>query len=623
MDSAAAAVTPSPAPTEPGAASAGVWRLAWLTPRACRVILVLLLAFDFAAHLRYLTADCPIDLSGDEAQYWDWSRHLDVSYYSKGPLVAYIIRASCAVFGDTMPAVRLPALVFGTATLVVTYLLARKLFKSDRVALGAVLLFHVVPLFVAGSVLMTIDPPFFLCWAVATYLLAGAVFDGKRGAWPVIGVVVGIGFLAKYAMFLWFVSMLAALAADRQSRPLLRTRGPWLAVAIACVFTLPVVVWNSRHGWVSARHVGTQTGTAGGHFQVGNVIEFVIGQIGVVGPGMFALMVGAVVYALRVGRRRTGAGQDDANKAVLATADVTHARHVRFLAVIGVTFFLLTLLTSFRAKVQMNWPAPAYFTLMILVAGFLATRLADRRLWLPWRPWVWFTIVFGLVMMPIAHDPAVLYPAVNWLNPKLLSLRQDWAGKHGFRGSVADAIPEDGVTGQQVDFAYKLKGWEELGGALSKELDALGPGSFALCHDYQQASALAFYLKGQPNTYYAASYYQDLGDRGRMTQIDIWPDRNLEPVLPGGRPNPLVGKNAVFLGRHDKPFPDLLNAFDRVEGVMIDKPRQQPDGTWIVKPEVRRIILPIEKDGLTVRQFRYFRCYGFKGMARPKGPTAN
>ena len=84
--------------------------------------------------------NCPIDLSGDEAQYWDWSRNLDLSYYSKGPLVAYIIRASCEMFGNTMPAVRYPALFFSVATSLVTYLLTKKLFDSEKLALGTVLL---------------------------------------------------------------------------------------------------------------------------------------------------------------------------------------------------------------------------------------------------------------------------------------------------------------------------------------------------------------------------------------------------------------------------------------------------------------------------------------------------
>ena len=64
-------------------------------------------------------------------QYWDWSRNLDHGYYSKGPAIAYIIRAN-GIFGDTMQGVRYPAIAFGVATSIVTYLLVRRLFGSER-----------------------------------------------------------------------------------------------------------------------------------------------------------------------------------------------------------------------------------------------------------------------------------------------------------------------------------------------------------------------------------------------------------------------------------------------------------------------------------------------------------
>src|SRR3954470_7001532 len=116
-------------------------RWPWLTPAVCRAIFAGLLVFGIVGHIRYLVNNCPLGLSGDEAQYWDWSRQLGLSYYSKGPLVAYIIRASCWLFGaETMWAVRMPALVLATGTGLVTYLLTLKLFRSDRLALGAVLL---------------------------------------------------------------------------------------------------------------------------------------------------------------------------------------------------------------------------------------------------------------------------------------------------------------------------------------------------------------------------------------------------------------------------------------------------------------------------------------------------
>src|SRR5215813_5439928 len=69
-----------------------------------------------ALHLAYLACDCPLDLAPDEAHYWDWSRNLDWSYYSKGPLVAYLIRLgtelaggiALQLTGSEMLAVRLP-----------------------------------------------------------------------------------------------------------------------------------------------------------------------------------------------------------------------------------------------------------------------------------------------------------------------------------------------------------------------------------------------------------------------------------------------------------------------------------------------------------------------------------
>src|SRR6476661_5917929 len=208
------------------------WKLDWLTPIRCRLILVLVMVVGFASHVRYLNYNCPIDLSGDEAQYWDWSRNLDWSYYSKGPLVAYIIRASCNLFGETMPAVRYPALVLGVATSIVTFLFTRKLFGSDRLALGAVLLNHFVPMFVAGSVLMTIDPPYFFCWALCTYFAAIALFDGKSWPWVFVGVFAGIGFLAKYAILLWYVGLVVYLLVAPQGRKRLKSAGPWVAFAI-------------------------------------------------------------------------------------------------------------------------------------------------------------------------------------------------------------------------------------------------------------------------------------------------------------------------------------------------------------------------------------------------------
>ena len=101
-----------------------------------------LIAAAAGLHVAYLAVDCPLDLAPDEAHYWDWSRHLDWSYYSKGPLVAYLIRASQAIFGPSsrfllgseMPAVRLPAVACGSLLLVSLYVLTAQIYKRESLA---------------------------------------------------------------------------------------------------------------------------------------------------------------------------------------------------------------------------------------------------------------------------------------------------------------------------------------------------------------------------------------------------------------------------------------------------------------------------------------------------------
>jgi undecaprenyl-diphosphatase len=530
------------------------WNLAWLTPLRCRVILLALLAFGLLGHFRYLTNDCPIDLSGDEAHYWDWSRRLDICYYSKGPMVAWLIRASCEIFGNNMPAVRVPAILLAVGSALMTYWLALRLFRSDRIALGAVLLNHLVPMFVAGSVLMTIDPPFFFFWAAATCLAVKAIFDGSKLAWIAIGLAVGLGFLAKFTSLFWLVSLFLFLMLDKNSRRWLRSPWPWIATIISLLFTIPVLIWNARHGWVSARHVVKDAGPGGkAGFNPLNLAEFLGGQIGALGPTMAAIIIGAIIFALR--RRR-----DDSDD----------GRAMRYLLIIALPLLAVIALLSFVTKAQVNWPAPSYFPLLILAAFFLATRLRDPLSWRKWRGIFWITVIFGLAATPIAHNTQLLYQPVNKIAHML--------------GRKKPIEP------RQWDPTFRLRGWQEFGARISSELAYVRPDAMVMCEDYQSTAEAAFYVDGQPITYYVGSW---LARPARLSQYDLWPDRRLD--------NPaLFGRDAIYYG-HDGvagsglPPPEFVAAFQSVEKL--------PD-------------LKIYREGLEIRSFRLWRCKGFKGMHR-------
>src|SRR5271157_2772013 len=92
-----------------------------------RFFLLLVLVTVF--RLVYLIA-APLDLAVDEAYYWDWSRQLDWGYFSKPPMVAWIIALFCRTFGSSPAVIRLPAALLETVSALVVFLLARRMYDS-------------------------------------------------------------------------------------------------------------------------------------------------------------------------------------------------------------------------------------------------------------------------------------------------------------------------------------------------------------------------------------------------------------------------------------------------------------------------------------------------------------
>ena len=71
------------------------------------VFLTLITAFRILA-----LAISATDLQVDEAQYWDWSREFAFGYFSKPPLIAWVIGLSTAVCQGGEACVRLPSPLF-------------------------------------------------------------------------------------------------------------------------------------------------------------------------------------------------------------------------------------------------------------------------------------------------------------------------------------------------------------------------------------------------------------------------------------------------------------------------------------------------------------------------------
>jgi 4-amino-4-deoxy-L-arabinose transferase-like glycosyltransferase len=289
-------------------------------------------------------------LAPQEAYYWEWSRHLDLSYFDHPPLVAWTIRAATAAFGDGERAIRLAAAFHSGVFAVFLWLAARRLFGS-RAALLVAAAAASVPLFSLGQVIPTPDGPLLSGWAMALYFTVRAL-DEERPAWLLAaGAATGWALLGKYTGFLLLPQILLALLLDARGRRMLRTAWPWASAVLALLLFTPVVVWNWRHAG-SSFAFQTVDRVHESSFRPVLIGRFLGLQAALLSPLVLVLLVEAIVTSVR---RR---------------ADAAY----RLCAVFSAPLLLLSAAISPFHWVKGNWPAAAWPTALAAGAALLLER---------------------------------------------------------------------------------------------------------------------------------------------------------------------------------------------------------------------------------------------------------
>jgi Dolichyl-phosphate-mannose-protein mannosyltransferase len=233
------------------------------------------------------------DLFVDETQYWLWGQSFAFGYYSKPPLIAWVIGAVTGLMGDAPFWVRAPGAVFhGAAALVLGALAAR--LNGQRNAIWVVAAYLTLPFVAVGSLLMSTDTimaPFF---CAALYFHHRLIEDGRSRFAILAGVMAGIACLAKYAAIYCLLGVGLAAMLDPLMRISWRNAG-FMLVAFALVI-LPNIWWNFGHGLATFSHTMDNVGWVRKETPLGSVslargIEFLASQFAVMGPVMFAALI--------------------------------------------------------------------------------------------------------------------------------------------------------------------------------------------------------------------------------------------------------------------------------------------------------------------------------------------
>ena len=312
--------------------------------------LILLLILVVTSLRTLALAISPLELGVDEAQYWLWSQTLDFGYFTKPPLIAWIIGASHWLFGHHVMAVRLPACWLNFVTALVLWQTATWLY-GPKAGRWAALLWISLPAVGLGSFLISTDTPLLFCLSLTLLAIAGSS-SGKippTHAMIYAGFALGVGMLAKYAALYGLIGLVLIWASGRhQPEPIIRGKHLLLALATFLIAASPNLIWNFMHDFATMRHLGDNANLAKQTNSLNESIVFLISQAGVAGPLAFLLMFGIL-----------GAAR--------------YERHAGWLIWMAAPVLVLMSLQAYLSEANANWAMAAYPALSVWLSGWFTS----------------------------------------------------------------------------------------------------------------------------------------------------------------------------------------------------------------------------------------------------------
>ncbi|MGC8900989.1 MAG: ArnT family glycosyltransferase [bacterium] len=418
---------------------------------------IIFLAFMFNM---YYIKTTHLLLSPDEAYYWDWARHPSLSYLDMGPMISWINMLMIHIFGSTAFALRMGANIFFAITAVIFFEIGNRFF-SPATALLSTILYVFNPLVSAGAFIETYYVPQVFFMTILLFLLFELNKTQKPWIWYLIGFVLGLGIMSHHMFFFFSLEVVLFVVISNKNRHWLFKKEPYIGAIITVLTASPVLIWNLMHGFgMFKRAISLLPGSYNPWFVFST---FFFGDMGVVTPFVFILLLYTMFYSIRRGLFQ----HDERFNIILATSLPTFA-FVTFLA--------------FKGRAEVNWPASGFIAPFI-GGVYLLEEMYNQGLK------KLFYIIYALMLittLPIfyfEHYPQWVFRSFN--------------------------IPP------QNQFTIRLKGWNKL----AEYVETVSkPGDIIGATDYGVTAELAFYLKGQPQVYYlptnvlsknAYSYFQN------------------------------------------------------------------------------------------------------------------
>jgi 4-amino-4-deoxy-L-arabinose transferase-like glycosyltransferase len=352
-------------------------------------------------------------LSADESYYWLWSKHLALSYVDHPPMVAYI-NFLTTLGRENLFMLRLGANLLVLLTSILIYFIGKKYF-NEKVAFWSVVLFQLIPHYLIIWLTMFVELPLALFWTASIFILFQIIKSNKPAWWYLLAISLGLGYLSKYTMFLFWPCLALFFILTPKNRFWLKRKEPYLSLLLSALFFLPVLYWNSQHAWISFSFHGAKvTGNPWG----ANFLTFVGDQLVHFTPFLLFTLYRIFRYSLR---------KDESTKLLFC---------------FSAPVLILFLIASLKIKIWAHWPAVGYIAALPLTVIYLTENRKSLKKFAIW------VIAFSLLILTILF----------WASPGVLLHQKDYAQNY----KLAESLPPDqkiftktNVTASLLEFYAK------------------------------------------------------------------------------------------------------------------------------------------------------------------------
>lgn len=302
----------------------------------------------------------------DEAYYWLWHKHLQLSYVDHPPLIAYFNKL-VSLFGEyNLFNFRMAGLILALLCTYFIYLTGRTLFDR-KVGLIAATLFQLVPHYIIVWLTLTVDNLLALFWILSLFWVAKIIQEGKPLYWYLLGVSFGLGMLSKYTMGFFLFPLFLFLLVDPKQRKWFKCFHPYLAFLLSVMIFSPVMLWNIQNGFVSFLFHFSRLGRSN---LARNILDFIADQLVHFTPFLF---LGLIIYSRPLWQKS------------------------RFLFFFSIPLLLVFVVFTAFIKVWAHWVIVYQFAAILGIAAMIADNLAAvRRLLI--SQWIFALLVVGAIL---------------------------------------------------------------------------------------------------------------------------------------------------------------------------------------------------------------------------------